>query len=92
MKRMILLSALSIAMAGTVLASDLSTHDVGSLNGRACPPDPDACWSQPGDLSQTAVSSLHLDMGEIIDSEVANDFILEEDSEIVLVRWWSGVW
>jgi len=92
MRGTILLSVLSIAVTGLCMAGGLSTHDPASAGCLALAPDPDACWSQPGDLNQATISSMYVDIGDLVISEVANDFILYEDSEIVLVRWWTGVW
>ncbi len=51
----------------------------------------DACWSEPPDLEGLIASS------EIIgqyglETEVANDFILESAETITLARWWCGYW
>lgn len=52
-------------------------------------PNPNVCWSEPPDLEGWILTSEVIgDFG--LESEVANDFVLDEASTIVRARWWGG--
>jgi hypothetical protein len=87
------LPLLWIAGAGVALATSLTISNQGRDNGcNPFRPDPNACWSETGDLDQSALASQILDNGgTVYEAEVANDFVFHKDSEIALARWWSEV-
>lgn len=59
--------------------------------GDPLPPNPDMCWSEPPDLQGYLVSSEVI--GEFgLETETANDFVLDGDGTITVVRWWGGYW
>ena len=55
------------------------------------PPVFEACHSNPLDLNGTGISSeIMADFG--LESEVADDFVMEYDREILRARWWGTCW
>lgn len=91
MKKVAILLLLWTATAGIALAGGMTIAESGRDGCLTLPPDPEACWSQAGDLGENCLSSMtHWEWGDL--SLVANDFIFDNDSEIVLVRWWGGAW
>lgn len=94
MRKLTFLLLLSIAVLASAVADDLTILNSGREGCAPIPSDPQGCWSEPGDLGASAYSSMLYDMGmgDTLYSEVANDFIFEDDTDIVLVRWWAGVW
>jgi hypothetical protein len=91
MRKLVILPLVWTAIAGIALAGGMTVSDPGRDGALPLPPDPEACWSQPGDLGANALSSMtHSEYGDL--SLVANDFIFDHDSEIVLVRWWGAAW
>jgi hypothetical protein len=55
---------------------------------RSLPPDSAACWSDPAHLDGGGVSSEIIEQVGL-ESEVANDFILDETRTIAMIRWWG---
>jgi hypothetical protein len=91
MRTFAIVIALCVGTSTLALAGEMTLVQRERLDPLQIPPDPHACWSQTGDLNGGALSSEVIDSWEL-EAEVANDFIFEEDSEIILARWWSNVW
>jgi hypothetical protein len=94
MTKLSFLTLLCVAAAGITMAADVAIFHPGRGGCNPLPPDLTACWSEPGELEAALVSSYYWDMGggDIVECEVANDFIFDDDAEIVLARWWAGTW
>ena len=91
MKRLAIPLLLVMITAGIASAEGMTVAELGRNGALPLPPDPEACWSQPGDLGENSISSMtHWEYGDL--SRVANDFIFDHNSEIVLVRWWGTAW
>jgi hypothetical protein len=83
-----LLCVLSLFLAGMAEASPVM-RSPGSGGGRQIPASRDVCWSEPADLGDARISS------EIIgqyglESEVANDFVLEFDTTVTKAIGYGG--
>lgn len=79
----------SVLLAGAAASrADLPLFQPGP-GGAPLPPNRDVCWSEPPDLEGYLLSSEVI--GEYgLESEIANDFVFEEDRTIRKIRWWGG--
>jgi len=84
--------AVVLVCAASASADEITPyHRVGEPLTRI-PGTTQACWSEPPVVfGGTTISSMKLDLFDM-ESEVANDFVFDHDTEIILARWWAGIW
>lgn len=51
----------------------------------------DACWAGSPNMEGTLISSERIDAFDLV-SELADDFVITQATQITLARWWGGFW
>jgi len=89
MKWLAVVAIIGATTASTTQADGpVSWSGPGSGSHNPAPGGRDVCWSEPGDLDGFLGSSERIDMFGI-ESEIANDFIVEGDF-LTHATWWGG--
>jgi hypothetical protein len=88
MKKLLFSIGLFVLAASSAYTTEPARFSYGP-GGNPLPPNRDIFWSEPPDLEGLLGSSEQiLDFG--LETELANDFLVDRDLTITLARWWGG--
>ena len=91
MKKFAFVLALSMVFAGAVLAEEQPVLMHAGPGGGTYDSDRAVVWSDPPDPAGN-IGSSEIILDFQLESELANDFIIETETTICLWRWWGGYW